>query len=142
MDIPERSLILTKAEAATRQVEGAIEALVRGHFDIAITLAGAAEDMIDSPDSLFAYHRDHLNAKELGELEDKIGPAPQSRAQLAEARQWSGNYAVRTLQRGLHGCARGDQAQAGELHRPHYGILPLVDREHRFDHQMKRRRLG
>ena len=74
MDIPERSLILTKAEAATRQVEGAIEALVRGHFDIAITLAGAAEDMIDSPDSLFAYHRDHLNAKELGELEDKLVP--------------------------------------------------------------------
>jgi hypothetical protein len=35
-------LSLTKIEAATRQTEAAIEAFVRGDFDIAITLAGAA----------------------------------------------------------------------------------------------------
>jgi hypothetical protein len=57
---------VSKSEAAARQVEGAIEALVRGHFDIAITLAGAAEDMLDRQGSLFDYQRDHPRAKELG----------------------------------------------------------------------------
>ena len=57
---------VTKAEASARQVEGAIEALVRGHFDIAITLAAAAEDMLDRPGSLLDYQRDHPRAKELG----------------------------------------------------------------------------
>jgi hypothetical protein len=53
-----------KIEAATRQVEAAIAALVRGHFDIAITLAGAAEEMIDRKGShLFEFLRDHPSAK-------------------------------------------------------------------------------
>ena len=66
----DQPLTLSKAEAAARQVEGAIEALVRGHFDIAITLAGAAEDMLDRPGSLFDYQRDHPRAKKLGLEED------------------------------------------------------------------------
>ena len=63
--IRDEPLTLTKPEAARRQVEGAIQAL-GVHFNIAITLAGAAEGMIDQPDNLFAYHRDHPRAKELG----------------------------------------------------------------------------
>ena len=35
--VPAQRLALTKAEAMTRQIEGAIEALVLGRFDIAIT---------------------------------------------------------------------------------------------------------
>ena len=43
---PEDDLTVTKAEAAARQTEAAIEAFARGDFDIAVTLAGAAEGMI------------------------------------------------------------------------------------------------
>jgi len=46
MDIPRLELVLTKEEAASRQAEAAIDALERGQFDIALTLAGAAEGMI------------------------------------------------------------------------------------------------
>jgi hypothetical protein len=51
MEIPQesitlKSITLTKADAATRQIDAAIEALLHDRFDIAITLAGAAEDMI------------------------------------------------------------------------------------------------
>jgi hypothetical protein len=61
--VPSKPLSLTKIVAVTRQVEAAIAALVRGHFDIAITLAGAAEDMIDRESShLFAFLRDQPNA--------------------------------------------------------------------------------
>ena len=42
---PEPMLRLTRARAATRQIEAAIAALDAGHYDLAITLAGAAEDM-------------------------------------------------------------------------------------------------
>ena len=60
LTVPGAPLKLTKGEAATRQIEAAIAALVRGHFDIAITLASAAEDMIDRKGShLFAFLRDH-----------------------------------------------------------------------------------
>ena len=38
-------LKLTRAQAATRQIEAAIAALDAGHYDLAITLAGAAEGM-------------------------------------------------------------------------------------------------
>ena len=41
-----RPLKISKAEAASRQVEEAIKALERGDFDIAVTLAGAAEGML------------------------------------------------------------------------------------------------
>ncbi len=45
MRVPNQSLNLTKAEAARRQVDAAIRALQAGDLDIAITLAGAAEQM-------------------------------------------------------------------------------------------------
>jgi|SRR5215475_4859819 len=40
------SLFLTLEMAATRQIDAAIDALEAGNFDVALTLAGAAEDMI------------------------------------------------------------------------------------------------
>ncbi|HEY5225151.1 MAG TPA: hypothetical protein VIJ06_00020 [Methylovirgula sp.] len=46
MDTCERSLILTKDEAAARHVEAAVSAFESGDFDICITLAGAAEGML------------------------------------------------------------------------------------------------
>lgn len=46
MNPPELPVTLAKLEAATRQVEAAIDALEAGAFDIAITLAGAAEGML------------------------------------------------------------------------------------------------
>jgi hypothetical protein len=59
MDVPQEPLTLTKAEAATRQTEAAIEALIRGDFDIAITLAGAAEGMLArAGPHMFAFLRD------------------------------------------------------------------------------------
>jgi hypothetical protein len=59
VESPNSTLTLTKIEGATRQTEAAIEAFVRGDFDIAITLAGAAEGMIerDGP-HMFAFLRD------------------------------------------------------------------------------------
>lgn len=44
--LPAPPLHLTLEEAASRQVDAAIDALQRGHFDVALTLAGAAEGMI------------------------------------------------------------------------------------------------
>jgi hypothetical protein len=46
MKIPLGSVRLSLIEAATRQTEAAIEALERGQYDVALTLAGAAEGMI------------------------------------------------------------------------------------------------
>jgi hypothetical protein len=46
MDVPTRSLKLSLAEAATRQTNAAIAAFEAGMFDVAMTLAGAAEGMI------------------------------------------------------------------------------------------------
>lgn len=43
----ERVLQLTKQVAAARQVHFAVEALRHGDYDVAITLAGAAENMVD-----------------------------------------------------------------------------------------------
>jgi hypothetical protein len=59
VESPDSTLTLTKIEGATRQTEAAIEAFVRGDFDIAITLAGAAEGMLerDGP-HMFAFLRD------------------------------------------------------------------------------------
>ena len=59
MEAPKETLTLTKIEGATRQTEAAIEAFVRGDFDIAITLAGAAEGMLerDGP-HMFSFLRD------------------------------------------------------------------------------------
>ena len=59
MYVPEEALTLTKVEAAVRQTEAAIEAFKRGDFDIAVTLAGAAEDMLpEKNDNAFAVMRD------------------------------------------------------------------------------------
>jgi hypothetical protein len=46
-DVPAKPLVLTKEQGATRQTLAAIEAFFRGDFDVAITLAGAAEGMIE-----------------------------------------------------------------------------------------------
>ena len=63
--LPVDPLRLTLTEGATRQVEAAIDALERGKFDIAVTLAGAAEGMIPrDANHLFAYMRDNPRAKE------------------------------------------------------------------------------
>jgi hypothetical protein len=42
-----RPLKISETEGASRQVEAAIKALERGDFDIAVTLAGAAEGMLE-----------------------------------------------------------------------------------------------
>ena len=47
---PETNLVLTKQEAALRQIEAACEAFWNGDFDICITLSGAAEGMAPEPD--------------------------------------------------------------------------------------------
>ena len=57
MNPPETSLKITKVEGATRQAEAAIEAFIRGEFDIAITLAGASEGMLESS-TAFPFFRD------------------------------------------------------------------------------------
>jgi hypothetical protein len=46
MRVPLRSLNLSLVEAAARQTNAAIDAIQRGKFDVAITLAGAAEGML------------------------------------------------------------------------------------------------
>jgi hypothetical protein len=63
--LPAGVLNLTIADAATRQVDAAIDALQRGDFDIALTLAGAAEGMIPRDGHhMFAWLRDHEGAKD------------------------------------------------------------------------------
>jgi hypothetical protein len=47
MSVKIGSLHLTHVDAASRQVDAAVDALERGDFDIALTLAGAAEGMIE-----------------------------------------------------------------------------------------------
>jgi hypothetical protein len=78
MEVPALPLTLTRAEAMTRQIEGAIEALVRGRFDIALTLAGAAEGMSERH-GLFAYQRDHPKAKEQGIEKELVDHATKER---------------------------------------------------------------
>jgi hypothetical protein len=65
MDIPLGTLNLTLVEAATRQTEAAINALQRGDYDVAVTLAGAAEGMIQRAGPyMFAHLRDSRKAEE------------------------------------------------------------------------------
>ena len=73
MQVPKGVLTLTKADGATRQVDAAIDALVRGDFDIAVTLAGAAEGMFqrDGP-HLFKYLRDHPKVRNLNEAKEWV----------------------------------------------------------------------
>jgi hypothetical protein len=64
MKIPIGSLDLTLAEAATRPTGAAIDALERGDYDIALTLAGAAEGMIKREGNhMFAGLRDSPKAR-------------------------------------------------------------------------------
>jgi hypothetical protein len=60
MDVPNTRLQISKEQAATRHIEAAIDFLKRGEFDIAITLAGAAEGMLEGTarTSLFEKLRD------------------------------------------------------------------------------------
>lgn len=46
LNVPIGSLHLSLLEAATRQIHAAIDALEAGDYDVALTLAGAAEGMI------------------------------------------------------------------------------------------------
>jgi len=63
--LPAATLNLTLTEAASRQVHSAIGAFERGRFDVAVTLAGAAEGMIKREGHyLFAALRDNPRAKE------------------------------------------------------------------------------
>jgi hypothetical protein len=57
---PEKKVMtLTKAEGALRQINAAIEAFWRGDFDIAVTLSGAAEGMLERKEAhLFLHIRD------------------------------------------------------------------------------------
>jgi hypothetical protein len=56
---------LTLAEAASRQTNAAIAAFEQGMFDVALTLAGAAEDMIQRKGPhMFQWLRDHAGARE------------------------------------------------------------------------------
>jgi hypothetical protein len=62
------TLTLTKVQGATRQTEAAIEAFVRGDFDIAITLAGAAEGMLEREGPhMFSFLRDSRRVQRVDE---------------------------------------------------------------------------
>jgi hypothetical protein len=78
MHVPNRALTITKAEGARRQVDGAIKALTRGDFDIAVTLAGAAEHMFERPGrDLWAFMREKAEATGLQtkEMRDSLNAA-------------------------------------------------------------------
>jgi hypothetical protein len=81
MEVPDCSLTLTKAEAATRQVEAAIEALARGQLDAAVTLADAAEGMIDREGlTLYNFVMNHPKVQHL--------PRKMVNSHLNHARDW------------------------------------------------------
>jgi hypothetical protein len=82
MDIPIGTLNLTLVEAATRQTDAAIDALQRGDYDIALTLAGAAEGMIErNGPHMFSGLRDSPKAREKFSKEEWI-------AALNRERDW------------------------------------------------------
>jgi hypothetical protein len=72
--LPADPIKLTLAEGATRQVDAAIDALGRGDFAVALTLAGAAEGMLKREGfHLFVGLRDNPRAKErIAEKKDWI----------------------------------------------------------------------
>ena|SRR5258707_8830077 len=73
--LPAPALILSAEQAASRQIEAAIDAFGGGAFDIAVTLAGAAEGMIhrEGP-HMFAWLRDNPDARErFAEKKEWIG---------------------------------------------------------------------
>ena len=80
MDAPERTLILTKIEAATRQADAAIVAFTHGDFDIAITLAGAAEGMLEREGThMFSFMRDSPRVQDAETREWIANPKPRKR---------------------------------------------------------------
>jgi hypothetical protein len=82
MEAPNTTLKLTKIEGATRQTSAAIEAFVRGHFDVAITLAGAAEGMLKRKGPhLFSFMRDGIRGQPDVQMKDWI-------ATLNSERDW------------------------------------------------------
>jgi hypothetical protein len=63
--LPADPIKLTLAEGAARQVDAAIDAFGRGDFDVALTLAGAAEGMLKRDGFyLFVGLRDNPRVKE------------------------------------------------------------------------------
>jgi hypothetical protein len=61
--LPADLIKLMLTEGATRQVDAAIDALGRGDFDVALTLAGAAEGMIKREGiHLFSFLRESARA--------------------------------------------------------------------------------
>jgi hypothetical protein len=66
-----KSITLTRVQAAGRQIEAAIEAWENNKFDIATTLAGAAEGMIISARGIFDYQRNHPKVKEVLKMTPK-----------------------------------------------------------------------
>jgi hypothetical protein len=59
------SMFLTLHDAATRQVDAAIAALQAGNFDVALTLAGAAEGMIErTGHHMFGWLKQHPKAQQ------------------------------------------------------------------------------
>lgn len=74
MEIPKIDLRLTVIEAATRQTDAAILAMEQGLFDVALTLAGAAEDMvkIDGP-HMYQWLRSAPGAQEKFTKKEWIG---------------------------------------------------------------------
>jgi hypothetical protein len=56
MNPKKKVMTLTKAEGALRQINAAIEAFWRGDFDIAITLSGAAEGMLERKEAHLFFH--------------------------------------------------------------------------------------
>jgi hypothetical protein len=67
--VPNVTVTITKTGGAGRQVEAEIRALQCGDFNIAVTLAGAAEVMLDRPGlHMFAYM---LNSPRSAEFERK-----------------------------------------------------------------------
>jgi hypothetical protein len=70
---PDKSFVLTKADASLRHIEAAIAAFDEGHFDVAITLAGAAEGMAPgtAEPALFTFLRDQpmIDAEGIGRKE-------------------------------------------------------------------------
>ena len=60
------ALRLTTVDAANRQCNAAMKSFWKGHFDVAITLAGAAEGILERDDvHLFSYLRDHERIAQL-----------------------------------------------------------------------------
>ena len=72
MEVPGKVLTISKIEGARRQVDEAIKALERGDFDIAITLAGAAEGMLETTD-LSAAVRKEAEAAGMEDTSDALG---------------------------------------------------------------------